>query len=346
MSDKDKSKKQLIEELIVVRQRINDLEKLEKKRVEESLKETKIRLEGILSSMVDLVFALDKEGRFIFYHAPKAENLYLAPKEFVGKKHTEVLPPHVIEPFDDAFRMNKIGKTADFEYWLEIKGAKKWFFAKLSPLFLDGKFAGSLAVIRDITERKNTQEELREYREHLEDLVKKRTARLEMANEQLMIEINKRTRAELALKTSESKLRKQKSALEQKNIALGEIIAQIEIEKRKIKEDILTNANIVLSPILDKLKAGESTQKDVVLFQHHIKGLTSSYGTRITDKELFLTPKEVEVCNLVKAGFANKDISRFLNISRQTVEGHRKKIRHKLGISNKNINLITYLREI
>ncbi len=129
MSDKDKSKKQLIEELIVVRQRINDLEKLEKKRVEESLKETQIRLEGILSSMVDLVFALDKEGRFIFYHAPKAEDLYLAPKEFVGKKHTEVLPPHVIEPFDDAFRMNKIGKTADFEYWLEMKGAKKWFFA-------------------------------------------------------------------------------------------------------------------------------------------------------------------------------------------------------------------------
>jgi DNA-binding CsgD family transcriptional regulator len=167
-----------------------------------------------------------------------------------------------------------------------------------------------------------------------------------MANEQLMIEINKRKRVELALKTSESKLRKQKSALEQKNIALGEIIAQIEIEKRKIKEDILTNANIVLSPILDKLKAGESTQKDVVLFQHHIKGLTSSYGTRITDKELLLTPKEVEVCNLVKAGFANKDISRFLNISRQTVEGHRKKIRHKLGISNKNINLITYLREL
>jgi PAS domain S-box-containing protein len=467
MGDKDKSKKQLLEELIAVRQRIADLEKLEKKRVQKSLKETQIRLEGILSSMVDLVFALDKEGRFIFYHAPKIEDLYISPELFIGKEHSEVLPPHMIDQFENAFKMNKAGKTVEYEYWMELRGDKKWFFAKLSPLFLEGKFEGSLAVIRDITERKYTQQELKKHRDHLEELVEERTIRLKAATEKLSqeiierkraehelrkfktitdkasygaaisdldgnllyvneafaqmhqyasqdligkhlsifhndeqmhrvnelnkilekervysaeevwhkrkdgsvfptlmtatlifhekkplyfsataIDITKRKKAEMALTKSESKLRKQKLALEQKNIALGEIIAQIEIEKRKIKEDILTNANIVLSPILENLKTGESTGKDLSLFQHHIKGLTSSYGTKITDKELFLTPKEIEVCNLVKAGFANKDISRFLNISRQTVEGHRKKIRHKLGISNKNINLTTFLREL
>ncbi len=346
MSDKDKSKKQLVEELIIIRQRIADLENLESKRVQASLKETQTRLEGILSSIVDLVFAFDKEGRFIFCHAPKLEDLYMPPEQFIGRKHSEVLLPHMIDQFENAFKMNKLGETVEYEYWIEMKGAKKWFFAKLSPLFLDGTFAGSLAVVRDITDRKQTQEELIKYREHLEDLVKKRTAKLEMANKQLIIEINKRKEAEVALKKSESQLRKQKSVLEQKNIALGEIIAQIEIEKRKIKEDILTNANIVLSPILERLKAGAFTQSDLDLFQHHINGLASSYGTKITDKNLSLTPKEIEVCNLVKAGFSNKDISRFLNISPQTVEGHRKKIRHKLGISNKSINLTTYLREI
>jgi PAS domain S-box-containing protein len=346
MRDKDKSKKQLLEELIVVRQRIADLEKLEDKRVQKSLEETQIRLEGILSSMVDLVFALDKEGRFIFYRAPKVEDLYLPPEQFIGRKHSEVLPHHMIGSFENVFKKNKDGEIVEYEYWLEIGGTKRWFFAKLSPLILDGKFAGSLAVVRDITDRKKTQEELKEYREHLEELVKKRTSRLEMANKQLVIEINKRKEAEVALKNSESKLRRQKAALEQKNIALGEIIAQIEIEKRKIKEDIRTNVNIVMAPILEKLKAGGSTQKDLSLFQHHIKGLASSYGTKITDRDLLLTPKEIEICNLVKAGFANKDVSRFLNISRQTVEGHRKNIRRKLGLANKNINLTTYLREL
>ncbi len=467
MSDKDKSKNELLEELIAVRQRIADLEMLETKRVHKSLKETQTRLEGILSSMVDLVFALDEEGRFIFYHAPKEEDLYMPPELFLGKLHSEVLPPHMINQFDAAFKKNKAGETIEYEYWMEIGRTTRWYFAKLSPLFLDGRFAGSLAVVRDITDRKKTQEELKVYREQLEELVEKRTARLEEATEKLRqeiaerkraedefrkfktitdeasygaamsdlegnllyvnetfaqmhqykteeligknlsilhneeqmpkvlelndklkkekkyfaeevwharkdstifptlmnatvitqgkkllylsataIDITERKKAEIALEDSESKLRKQKAELEKKNIALREIIAQIEIEKMKIKEDLLMNAHIVLSPILEKLKEGEPTQKDLSLFQHHIKELTSSYATKITDKDFLLTPKEIEVCNFVKAGFANKDISRFLNISRQTVEGHRKKIRRKLGLANTSINLTTYLREL
>ncbi|MGD8540431.1 MAG: hypothetical protein PVI66_17095, partial [Candidatus Aminicenantes bacterium] len=102
MSDKDKSKKELLEELIAVRQRIADLEKLETQRVQKSLSETQTRLEGILSSMVDLVFALDEEGRFIFYHAPKEEDLYMPPEQFLGKLHSEVLPPHMVNQFDAA----------------------------------------------------------------------------------------------------------------------------------------------------------------------------------------------------------------------------------------------------
>ena len=43
------------------------------------------------------------------------------------------------------------------------------------------------------------------------------------------IDITERKKAELALEDSESKLRKQKAALEEKNIALREIIAQIEM---------------------------------------------------------------------------------------------------------------------
>ena len=53
--------------------------------------------------------------------------------------------------------------------------------------------------------------------------------------------ITQRKKAESALKESEAMLRDQKLELEQKNIALREIIAQIEIEKRKIKDDITTN---------------------------------------------------------------------------------------------------------
>jgi len=64
-----------------------------------------------------------------------------------------------------------------------------------------------LGVARDITERKKAEDELREYQEHLEELVNERTSELEKANEKLVKEINDRKLIEKALKESESTYR-------------------------------------------------------------------------------------------------------------------------------------------
>jgi len=194
-------------------------------------------------------------------------------------------------------------------------------------------------------QRRRAEEELKKYREHLEEMVEERTAEIKAANERLQRLIAERMNAEKALLESEAKLQKQKSALEQKNIALGEVIAQIEVEKRRIKDDIETNVNIVVSPILEKLKKEKASAKYVYMLKYHLGRLTSSFGSKITKKSLRLTPREIEVCNLVKGGLTSKDISNLLNISYRTIEKHRKNIRQKLGISNKRINLTSFLRE-
>jgi PAS domain S-box-containing protein len=49
----------------------------------------------------------------------------------------------------------------------------------------DGTSHGALAIIEDVTDRKNTEAELRVYREHLEELVESRTRELNLANERL-----------------------------------------------------------------------------------------------------------------------------------------------------------------
>ncbi|MCT7949037.1 PAS domain-containing protein [Ancylothrix sp. C2] len=63
------------------------------------------------------------------------------------------------------------------------------------------------ATCLDITERKNIEAALRQYQEHLEELVQTRTAALEAANQQLCQEIVERVQAEQALKDSEEQLR-------------------------------------------------------------------------------------------------------------------------------------------
>jgi PAS domain S-box-containing protein len=194
-------------------------------------------------------------------------------------------------------------------------------------------------------QRRQLEEELKRYQEHLEELVEERTTNLKTANESLMREITERKKVEQALIESESKLQEQKLALEQKNIALREVIAQIEVEKRKIKDDIEANVTAVVSPILEKLKIGKDSLKYVNLLQHHIERLTSSFSSEITRGSLKLTPREIEVCNMVKGGLTSKDISNLLSISYRTVEKHRRNIRQKIGISNKDINLTSFLRK-
>ncbi len=133
----------------------------ERKLMEEALRNSEGRLSSLLSTMVDFVFALDKEGIFTFYHAPRTDDLYLPPHEFLGKSFTEVLPPHMHESLVEARSKNRSGQVAEYEYQIELGSGLRWFSAKLSPVLVDGEYHGSVAVAREITEHKKMEELLR-----------------------------------------------------------------------------------------------------------------------------------------------------------------------------------------
>jgi PAS domain S-box-containing protein len=147
-------------------------------------------------------------------------------------------------------------------------------------------------------------------------------------------------------KRTEELLHMQKAALEQKNIALSEILGQIEIEKKQIKDNVIANAENLLLPIIQKLRLTGESRKYVQLLQKNLQELTSAFGTRLTEKEIRLTSREIEICNMIKNGLTNKEISGLLNISHGTTERHRANIRKKLGVINKDINLHSFLRTL
>jgi DNA-binding CsgD family transcriptional regulator len=151
--------------------------------------------------------------------------------------------------------------------------------------------------------------------------------------------------AEKALLKSEKKLTEQNQLLKEKNIALREVMNQIISEKKNLEERVLDNVDELLLPLLKRLQnKGSNIETEYFkVFEDNLKKLTSSFGSSISRKIPKLTPRENEICNMIRSGLSSKEIARLLNISYRSVETYRNYIRKKLGITNQKINLTTYL---
>jgi len=161
-------------------------------------------------------------------------------------------------------------------------------------------------------------------------------------------DITELKRTEEALRASEATLLEQKAALEQKNVALREILMQIELEKQQVKDDVIANVEDVFLPVLEKLRISSLNPetKYIDLIERGLKGLTSSFGRKITQSSLKLTRREIDICNMIKNGFSSKEIAEFLHISLYTVGRHRHNIRRKMNITNKKTNLSIFIESL
>jgi PAS domain S-box-containing protein len=133
--------------------------------------------------------------------------------------------------------------------------------------------------------------------------------------------------------------------IQHKNIALQELVSQVELERRRLKGNITANVDTVLMPLIKKLRS-KCQPKDRELIDivgQQLLQLTDPFGNNIARSSFALSPKEREVCTLITHGMRTKEIAALFNVALSTVENQRNTIRKKLGIAGKAINLSTYL---
>ena len=166
MNDNNKTKEQLITELEELLEENAKLKKVENQfnYIDKLIQDKEERFKSVISSIDDLVFALDKNGIFIDYYQPyDKDDLYLKPKDFLGKSFKDILPKNIIILFEDAIKSAKITEAVqEFDYSLIINDKKMWFNVKISILKnSNGDFDGISAVSRNITRRKSLEEKLK-----------------------------------------------------------------------------------------------------------------------------------------------------------------------------------------
>jgi PAS domain S-box-containing protein len=134
--------------------------------------------------------------------------------------------------------------------------------------------------------------------------------------------------------------------LENTNTALRVLLKQVNENKTEMENKVLDNFTRLVNPYLDLLEenlAQTPQQEYVKVIQENIKKITSAFSLTLSSSYLNLSPREIQVADLVRQGRANKEAARILNISINAVEFHRNNLRKKLGLQNKKINLRTYL---
>jgi diguanylate cyclase (GGDEF)-like protein/PAS domain S-box-containing protein len=176
---------------------------LEWKRKEEHLGQIKQAVE-----MMQLgVMISDLDGKIIYTnHAEAAMHGYQG-KELLGQDVSMLTPPELRRSLTlneikawkglirEGFNLRKDGTI--FPVWLMSEIVQ-------NP---EGEPYAIVTSCEDITERKQAEEELRKYRNHLEHMVADRTAKLTATNEHLRREITRHKRTAEALRKSEEKQR-------------------------------------------------------------------------------------------------------------------------------------------
>jgi PAS domain S-box-containing protein len=138
----------------------------------------------------------------------------------------------------------------------------------------------------------------------------------------------------------------QAEELKNTNTALRVLLKQVTENKSEMEGKVLDNFTRLVNPYLDLLEenlAHTRQQEYIRVIQENIKKITSSFSINLSSSYLNLSPREIQVADLVRQGRSNKDAANILNISVNAIEFHRNNLRKKLGLQNKKVNLRTYL---
>lgn len=180
----------------------------ERKRAEEALKKSEERFRGIAERSFDGIYEMDLEGR-ITYASPSAKRITgYTPDELQGTFFHSYIPEseraEALAMLAEAIKNRSYtGLVAEI---IKKDGSSAIIEINGSPILKEGNFVGFQGVVRDITERKKAEKELQEYRLHLEELVKERTAALSAANHKLQQEIAERKAIEESLAAEKERL--------------------------------------------------------------------------------------------------------------------------------------------
>ena len=285
---------------------------------EKKLRVSEQRWPSILEKLPNILLILDLQGKILYTNSvlpglKMEEVLGMNAFEFIPAAHQDKLRRAMEnalstgEPETYEIQTNEIPVV--------IQDQKRgWWSNRIRAVEREGQVVEFLVIVSDITEKKVAEDALQQAHDELEQRVEERTRDLELKG----------------------------MALGEANTALKILLKRREADRSDLEDKVLFSVNEFIFPYLKKLKETiqDPTQKT---YLDIIESNLSDIVSPMIEKFSVLTPKEVQVANLVMQGRRTKHIAKLLSVSTNTVKSHRDSIRKKMGLKKKRVNLRSYL---
>ena len=279
-----------------------------RKAMEEELKRSEEKYRDLVENINDVIYALDNNG-IITYISPTVEATsgYI-PSEIIGRPFIEFLHKDDVSSVIERFtKVDSRVHQGEVRYRTK-SGEIRWLQFSSRPKIIDDRVTEILGICTDITERKHIEEQLR------------------------------RTRKELEIKSKN---------LEETNTALKVLLNHQNQERKNIERNLITSIKKLVNPYIEKIctEIDDKRLKTYLeIIETNLSEITKPFINNLAGHYESLTTAEIQVANLIRENKSTGDIAHVQGIAESTVFFHRRNIRKKLGIKNKDTNLQSYLQ--
>ncbi len=264
-----------------IRDKIAELntEITERKHAEEERRISEERFEAILDNTTSVVYLKDLKGRYILTNRMWEKIFQMSGKEIAGKTDSDIFPMEIADRLQaNDQQVLKHGGPIEFDEEVpHDDGVHTYISIKFLLVDNQGKPYAICGISTDITLRRHAEEELKAHRDQLEELVQKRTLRLE--------------RQTLELSTA-------KEAAEAANTAKSEFLANMSHEIRTPLNAILgfteiLNDRITNLQLSDYLESIRSSGKSLLSLINDILDLSKVEAGRLNLEYTAVSPKDL-----------------------------------------------------
>jgi PAS domain S-box-containing protein len=299
--------------------------RVQRKQAEEALRESHAFYHSLVEQLPAGVFRKDREGRFVFVSPWFCRLKGMKEEEFLGKTPLEVIASEAAKPdaneqgtkyategADHHVRIMQNGNPVELvEEYTDAAGRKQFVHALKIPVFnSEGEVIGTQGILFDITERKKTEEQLRESLEQLRRAVETTIQVLVMAvevkdpytagHQRRMTNLARTMATEMGLPPEKIEGLRMAGVIHD----IGKITLPTEILSKPTKLSA-----IEFSLIREHVRLGYDLLKDVesswplaeIVLQHHERMDGSGYPLGLKGEEILIEARILAVADVVEA---------------------------------------------